>query len=549
MMKLSIENLRKKLTRSTWLPLSIMSAFFVISVVVVLQKQYRAQLESTKFALSDLVFSQETAFAQEVYLNLEPAISHRIQRIVKDWSKKHPDTEVCIELSLLNVAGNKTLEGCSPKIENQGIIQKKLTEEKSIRIGEKALAQLKFTLVRPMSFLDLFPPIVLASLILSLIISVVSYRMLIQRIEKVVLRPLLEKVSQDERNAAIANTTRMLAHDIRKPFSILRLSLYKLCTSTNEEVRKRGTEIERDVRVSLDAVDAMLQDILDISRNMQPSLEVVSIPEIVEQAVATVTRLYPLSQVSVTYDFKHTSRVMADKNQLLRVFSNIIENAFQAMEERGSIELLTREHSSDELEISIRNSGPLIPIQEQKRIFEAFVSGKKNGTGLGLAIAKKIVEAHHGKILCCSNGNVGTVFSLLLPSTNNQVTNPDPARVTPHSGINKANILIFDDEQYVHHAWREFAQLNPFFNYVHFVSWENFVAQDAFSLAENAIAFVDIRYKNSKYDGLEIAKYLKKFGVKRLYAITSDKTAASESGLFDRVFDKEIPEDFDRLVG
>jgi len=68
-MGLSLEHLKRRLSRSTWLPLTIMSAFYLVSVVAVLQKQYRSQLEGTKYALSDLVFSQETAFAQEVFLN------------------------------------------------------------------------------------------------------------------------------------------------------------------------------------------------------------------------------------------------------------------------------------------------------------------------------------------------------------------------------------------------------------------------------------------------------------------------------------------------
>lgn len=75
------------------------------------------------------------------------------------------------------------------------------------------------------------------------------------------------------------------------------------------------------------------------------------------------------------------------------------------------------------------------------------------------------------------------------------------------------------------------------------------MAQDAFALAHNAVAFVDINYGNSKFDGLDIARSLRKLGIRRLYAITSATEVAMDSGLFDQVFGKSVPSDFAVLVG
>lgn len=59
---------------------------------------------------------------------------------------------------------------------------------------------------------------------------------------------------------------------------------------------------------------------------------------------------------------------------------------------------------------------------------------------------------------------------------------------------------------------------------------------------------MDIQYKNSRRDGLDIARALRQLGVKRLYAITSAIELARESGLFDEVFGKEVPSDFKSLI-
>lgn len=562
-MGISLHIVRRKLTQATWLPLAVMAGFFLVSVVAVLQKQYRAQLESTKYALSDLVLSQETQFAQELYLGLEPALKLRIDSIVKDWSKKHPEMDVCVHLSILfGKSSGKALEGCNQR--SSSLTSYSISDARTIKFGEKALANLDFSLSRSMNVLDLFPPIILASLLASLVIAFVSYQVLIRRIERGVLNPLLEKLSEEERNSAIANTTQMLAHDIRKPFSILRLALERLKNSQSKEAQTLGSEVSEQVSSSLESVDSMLQDILDISRNMEPSKEEVSIGDVIEQAVGTVTQLFLKNEVKICYEFEHRHAITGDKGQLLRVLTNLVENAFHAMNGNGHLEITTDEVFSGAerlLKVSIKNDGPLIPANDQLRIFEAFVTGRKNGTGLGLAIAKKIIESHAGSLSCHSSNTNGTIFSFMIPSKGKEL-GAEPrkneiieigksAQDSNSIGLGhfqERTILVFDDEDYVHNAWREFARGYPYLTFAHFTSWEDFIASDAFNFAHNAIAFVDLRYKESRHDGIGIAKALRKLGARQVCAITSDQTAAISSGAFDFVYGKEIPMDFDLVI-
>lgn len=109
-------------------------------------------------------------------------------------------------------------------------------------------------------------------------------------------------------------------------------------------------------------------------------------------------------------------------------------------------------------------------------------------------------------------------------------------------------ILVFDDERSVHSAWKEYAEKTRYRTMCHFNSWEDFVAQDGFGLVKDSVAFVDIHYKGSKSDGFDIARALRKLGVRRVYAITTATEAARESGLFDEIFGKDVPKEFVRLV-
>jgi hypothetical protein len=114
--------------------------------------------------------------------------------------------------------------------------------------------------------------------------------------------------------------------------------------------------------------------------------------------------------------------------------------------------------------------------------------------------------------------------------------------------LRERTVLVFDDEKLVHSNWRQYAASHRFVAFCHFTRWEEFVQQNAFSLAQDAVAFVDIHFLNSRYSGTDIAKSLRQLGVNKIYAITGDHETAQESGLFDGVFGKDIPDNLKELI-
>jgi signal transduction histidine kinase len=110
------------------------------------------------------------------------------------------------------------------------------------------------------------------------------------------------------------------------------------------------------------------------------------------------------------------AEITADKDQMIRVFNNLIKNAIQSIpsEKSGRI-LINLSETEDHWFIEIADNGIGIPETEQNRIFVPYFTTKSTGTGIGLAMIKQIIENHHGSIYFKSKVNKGTTFSIELP--------------------------------------------------------------------------------------------------------------------------------------
>jgi signal transduction histidine kinase len=110
--------------------------------------------------------------------------------------------------------------------------------------------------------------------------------------------------------------------------------------------------------------------------------------------------------------------VLGDKDQLMRVFTNIIKNSTQAIPEnkQGIIDIIVNDKSTYFL-ITIKDNGVGIPEEKRAHIFEPNFTTKSSGTGLGLAISKNIIERMNGKIWFDSVVNEYSEFYIQLPKS------------------------------------------------------------------------------------------------------------------------------------
>jgi two-component system sensor kinase FixL len=144
-----------------------------------------------------------------------------------------------------------------------------------------------------------------------------------------------------------------------------------------------------------------------------------SLNKLVEEALALALVGARQSGVRVILDLAHgLPPVLVDGVQIQQVVLNLVRNAIEAMEavERRELNIATRAIAGEETaEVRVADSGPGIASEIADRLFQPFVSTKKNGMGLGLSICREIIEAHQGRLGVGPAPSGGTVFWLTLP--------------------------------------------------------------------------------------------------------------------------------------
>jgi len=167
----------------------------------------------------------------------------------------------------------------------------------------------------------------------------------------------------------------------------------------------------------------LISDILDLSKieagKMELSREDVTVASAFGDVIST---LYPLAEKKSQALLHHVEpnlHVHADPMRLKQILVNLAGNAIKFTPEGGRIELAAR-LTGNQVRIEVRDNGPGIPPEQQKRIFEAFfrltqTDNATEGTGLGLAITSRLVELHGGKLGIESELGKGTCFHFSLP--------------------------------------------------------------------------------------------------------------------------------------
>jgi signal transduction histidine kinase len=229
-----------------------------------------------------------------------------------------------------------------------------------------------------------------------------------------------EQLSKSEREGAWKEMARQVAHEIKNPLTPMKLSIQhveRLMQTQPEEAYKQGQKI---IPVLLEQIDALAHIATEFSNFAQlpaPNFERINLVSFIKNAL-------PLYQPNHKIDIQFNSEidvafVNADKDQLLRVLNNLVNNAIQAIEDdkRGEIFLsLVKENEC--YMVCVSDNGTGINEDVKQKIFQPNFSTKSYGTGLGLAMCKRIIEHHNGSIWFESETNKGTTFCFKLQSIN-----------------------------------------------------------------------------------------------------------------------------------
>jgi len=221
-------------------------------------------------------------------------------------------------------------------------------------------------------------------------------------------KDLAEEKLKKGRLAAIGELASRLSHDLRNPLSTIKTTSAIIKLKTGKDGDSKYT---KNLDLIDDAVDRMsyqIESVLDFIRIKPLQIRENSIYNIIKKTIDTIKIPQNIRISTELTDAK----IYCNSQRLAIVFTNLITNSIQAIGENSG-EITTRFKEKDgQIACSVIDSGPGIPKDKIKKIFEPLFTTKQTGTGLGLSSCANIVQEHNGKI---SVRNNPTTFTITLP--------------------------------------------------------------------------------------------------------------------------------------
>jgi two-component system NtrC family sensor kinase len=225
------------------------------------------------------------------------------------------------------------------------------------------------------------------------------------------------RVAQSERLASLGMLAAGVAHEINNPLGGI-LALTALTVEDLPDEHPNRPNLEEVVRQA-ERCRAIVRGLLEFSRQSELHMEVVDLNRLLDDTLALVAKQAAFFNVEmVRHHADDLPPIAGDRSQLAQVILNLVVNAVQAMEERGTLTITTRfDSANDAVEMAFTDTGRGIAPGDLGRVFDPFFTTKTDGqgTGLGLSIAYGIVTRHHGTITVESEVGRGTTFRIRLP--------------------------------------------------------------------------------------------------------------------------------------
>jgi two-component system nitrogen regulation sensor histidine kinase NtrY len=218
-----------------------------------------------------------------------------------------------------------------------------------------------------------------------------------------------------ERKLAWTEMAKQVAHEIKNPLTPMKLSIQHLRQAFKDNAKDLAGIVDRTTQIIIEQIDALSRIAAEFShyaRMPEKRFERISVDETVLECVELFSNIAGI-EFRLKFD-DNKSWLIADKDELRRVFINVIRNSVQAMSRGGSITIESK-RTAGSCTIRFIDSGEGIPESLLQKVFEPNFSTKTDGTGLGLAISQKIIQDLNGSIVLSSGPGKGTTVEITLP--------------------------------------------------------------------------------------------------------------------------------------
>ena len=224
---------------------------------------------------------------------------------------------------------------------------------------------------------------------------------------------LIDRIHAQER------LLRMVAHELRTPLTAAALALQSQRLGQIDMTRFQDVITRR-----LEEMEALSKDLLEVGTTRWETLfnpQRLDLASVSAEVILELEKLWLGRNVEIRTDIpSDLPKVFADQRRMRQVLLNLLENALKYTGNGGHITLTMLHRTSQRVEVSVCDSGPGIPTEEQQRIFLDRVrlpqtSDRTTGFGVGLSVCRRIVEVHGGRIWVVSEPGEGACFTFTVP--------------------------------------------------------------------------------------------------------------------------------------
>jgi signal transduction histidine kinase len=220
-----------------------------------------------------------------------------------------------------------------------------------------------------------------------------------------------ELIRQEQLNT-IGRLASSIVHDLRNPLAAIYGGTEMMVDGelSPEQTQRVARSIYRSSRVIKD----LLQELVDVSRGRMQAPELCVLEEIAGAAVDSQRPLAEQRNVAIESSIDPGIEVLLERGRMERVFMNLVSNALEAMPDGGRVSLGAELHEGHVI-VRVADTGPGIPPEIRDKLFQPFVTARRNGLGLGLALSRQTVLAHGGDLWVEDMPAGGACFCVSLP--------------------------------------------------------------------------------------------------------------------------------------
>ena len=228
----------------------------------------------------------------------------------------------------------------------------------------------------------------------------------------------LTHLIKTQKIAAWKEVAQGIAHEIKNPLTPIQLNTQRLKKKYHENREDFARVFDESINIITQEVEGMkelLNEFLRFSRMPTPNPRPTSLHKIIDDILISYSEHDKHLKIKKSFD-PNLGAVNIDPEQIRRVFINLFENATDAIDDGGAIQISTRILQKEKLvRIEFSDDGSGITPADREKLFLPHFTTKKRGTGLGLAIVNRIIIDHNGSIQARDNHPKGTVFVIDLP--------------------------------------------------------------------------------------------------------------------------------------